>query len=487
MRSPRTLLALVLPLISASAQQVDVMKWREDLAVLAAAVRSDHVSPFHSCREADFDQALAALSDELPELGRYQAVVGLMRIGALIGDGHSGLRSAPSDPNAGFTPLPMRVMIANDGLVLRAVPERHRHLLGARVLSIGEISAEEVLSRLHPLVACDNESGFRDRAPFVMRQNEVLRVIGAAGEGGVHLTLAIGEQRMEIELVAGEPAPLANAEPLPPEHAAAPHAFSYQWLPDGQVLYMRIDQLENRPAESFSEYCARAFAVALERSAGRVIIDLRGNGGGRSGLMWPLIKNLIRSGFDRRGRGIVLIGGRTFSAAQNLVNMLEQLTDVAFVGQPTGASPVHYGDSVTTRLPNSGLRLDLASVRHQTSHAKDRRSATAPDVLVPILVSDLRRGHDATLAEALAYDAEFDLVEVIESSETHADAVDALRDIAGSGPWAKPPVLYQWIMRTLLRDQFEHALELAAIGLELWPEDRQFAEYQRFSKRLLGH
>ena len=45
------------------------------------------------------------------------------------------------------------------------------------------------------------------------------------------------------------------------------------------------------------------------------------------------------------GHLFVIIGRRTFSAAQNTVNMIEKNTNATFVGEPTGSRPNFVGES----------------------------------------------------------------------------------------------------------------------------------------------
>lgn len=53
---------------------------------------------------------------------------------------------------------------------------------------------------------------------------------------------------------------------------------------------------------------------------------------------------------NQYGNLYVLIGRNTFSAAQSLVNDLEQYANVIFVGDCTGANPSQYGDPNKIRL-----------------------------------------------------------------------------------------------------------------------------------------
>ena len=53
-------------------------------------------------------------------------------------------------------------------------------------------------------------------------------------------------------------------------------------------------------------------------------------------------------GFE--GKFVVIIGRRTFSAAQNLATRLDLKTNAVFVGEATGSKPNHYGETHVARL-----------------------------------------------------------------------------------------------------------------------------------------
>jgi C-terminal processing protease CtpA/Prc len=65
----------------------------------------------------------------------------------------------------------------------------------------------------------------------------------------------------------------------------------------------------------------------------RLIVDLRWNNGGNTFLTLPFLHRLIGDAkVNRRGALYVIIGRRTYSAAQNFTTMLELHTEATFVG-----------------------------------------------------------------------------------------------------------------------------------------------------------
>ena len=119
-----------------------VRQWREDLAYLARELPRRHKNLFHSISRGQFDSALTVLDRKLPGLARHQVIVELARIVALVGDGHTNV--APTrDPKIGFHAYPVRLYFFKDGLFIRSATKAQADLVGAKVLRIGRLTADE--------------------------------------------------------------------------------------------------------------------------------------------------------------------------------------------------------------------------------------------------------------------------------------------------------------------------------------------------------
>jgi hypothetical protein len=135
----------------------------------------------------------------------------------------------------------------------------------------------------------------------------------------------------------------------------------------------------------------------------RLVIDLRWNNGGNAQLLTPLIAELLRSErINRRGHLVVLIGPRTFSAAQSAAAMIERYTAAIFVGEPTGSSPNFVGEEDEFTLPYSRLVVNVSHLEHQNSVPQDRRSWIAPLIYAPLTFADYRAKRDPALDAVLA-------------------------------------------------------------------------------------
>ncbi len=134
------------------------------------------------------------------------------------------------------------------------------------------------------------------------------------------------------------------------------------------------------------------------------MIDLRRNNGGNTALLPPLIHGLIRSEqINQRGKLFVIIGRRTFSAAQNAATFIERHTNAIFVGEPTGSSPNFIGEDLIFTLPYSQLMANVSDFYWQSSWPMDYRAWIAPQIYRPPTFAAYRANRDPALEAILAY------------------------------------------------------------------------------------
>jgi len=73
------------------AQTMDAEKWREDLRFMAREMEARHKDLFHTMNRVEFEQAVKDLDDRIPKLQRNQIIVEMMKIVAMVGDGHTNI------------------------------------------------------------------------------------------------------------------------------------------------------------------------------------------------------------------------------------------------------------------------------------------------------------------------------------------------------------------------------------------------------------
>jgi hypothetical protein len=195
--------------------------------------------------------------------------------------------------------------------------------------------------------------------------------------------------------LAPSPRPLYLSDtdtPLWMRHLEAPSA-----------VYFCFQQVNDNPEQPFAQFIAELMRTVEETSAEHLIIDMRRNGGGNTGLVMPLIHALIRNErINQPGRLFVIIGRNTFSAAQNTANMIEIHTSATFVGEPTGSRPTFVGESTSFVLPYSKLRVYCSSRYWQFLTSTDRRTWIQPQIAAEVSSRDYFENRDPCMDAILA-------------------------------------------------------------------------------------
>jgi len=190
----------------------------------------------------------------------------------------------------------------------------------------------------------------------------------------------------------GAPTPLWLSDPE--------NQYWYRSLDRSRSLYCQLNAIQQKSGDSLRAFMDRAIAAADSAGAQRFILDLRLNGGGNGNWNRDIVRALIKSRYDAPGRLLVLIGRRTWSAAQMLLNSLENFSDARFVGEPSASRGNVYGDSKKITLPNSLLTVRVSSLYWQLSDPRDDRPYIPVDVPAEPTFEAYAAGKDPALEAA---------------------------------------------------------------------------------------
>jgi C-terminal processing protease CtpA/Prc len=216
---------------------------------------------------------------------------------------------------------------------------------------------------------------------------------------------------------------------------------------DGRTCYWQYNQC-NASAQG-QEYIEAMFRSVREHPVANLIIDLRYNPGGSDNAVQLIIDHLtekpyrlysciggrisdhllranpgwylrplkgMRLTFAKgakkpkavanrfKGSVYVLISPRTFSAASDLANVLQDYGLATFIGEETGGLRQCFGEAADDRLPNSGLGFRVSCKVFYAPRPKpdDARRGTVPDIAISDeLLSPFMHDADPELAFTL--------------------------------------------------------------------------------------
>jgi hypothetical protein len=398
--------------------------WRYDLAVLASEVRRKGFLVHRPVTPEQFDAKLRELRDAVPKLTDAQAVLALVKLMTFLGDGHTTV--LPGGENAAFrTALPVQFYWFAEGLFVISADPKHKDLLGAQVLQLDGRPASDVLDAMAPYVSRDrgNPMWPKQLTPYTLRS---LTLLHAAGQIKVpeRVTLTVrdlGGAKRDVTVAADDTQPnIWNQMPNPPKWVNFASAvgepplylrsmdrnYWFEYLADHKAVYFQFNRVLDGDKESLAQFTERLFRFIDEKDVGRLVIDMRWNNGGNTALSQPLLLALVGNRkVNQRGKLFVIIGRRTYSAAQNTATYFERYTNATFVGEPTGSSPNFVGEEFPVTLPYSKVVVNVSHLYWESSVPQDQRIWLAPHVYAPPTFADFRAGRDPALGAILEYRA----------------------------------------------------------------------------------
>jgi hypothetical protein len=418
-----SVLALVLTFGGTALARQDDASWQEDLNAFLEVLYAEHDNPYFHTPRAEFELAIADYRAALPGLSRAERIIGFARLVAMVGDGHTWMPMyrLPFDglpPGPGFTSLPIRFELFDDGLYVVGASRSHADLLGARVTGFGNVPAEEAVARVMELLPQDATNFAREFVAEWLMQVELLVALDLAANDQAMLSLQRGGESRTVDLAALDAGAMYNwvfsmdGGPMGQQdwHTAAEQQPFWMQAFDGQfriaelegATYLQITEIRDGEDQTFANMARAAVTQAEARDEPALIIDLRRCLGGDGTLNDGLVNALAESEtLNRDGRLMVLTSRTTHSAAVMLVSALEQRTAARFIGQATADRPNHYGETNIFVTPNSALPIIYASEYYQTSTPDDQRRFRAPDIAISYTFADYAAGTDAVLETAL--------------------------------------------------------------------------------------
>ncbi|MEM1055807.1 MAG: S41 family peptidase [Bacteroidota bacterium] len=467
---------------------VSVAQLSEDLAILQEGMQALHPGLFLHNTEAELGALLADLQRGARQLaGRYgeaipmsAAYLPISRAVASIRDGHTqvsmfnqstyteaALYTASDRAPFAFRLIGGRMVVTGDATPDRMLPP------GTEVLSLDGRSVDDIVAAFMPYASADGSNDAKrvdllqvNGLSRVAERFDVLYSLLYQPEGDLALEVRLPdgtEQTMRVprmNQIERRDLLWARDETLPRDYD---DLLSFEML-DSETAYLRIGAFTTfNMSLDYGEWLTEAFREFNERGAQRLVVDLRGNGGGMDDAAALLFAHLLREPtevsfwqgvtaydvvpenlrphirswsddfydisadvtsngdgtFSLRQRApvtvapapdafegdvAVLVDAGPSSATFYLADRIQQTGAATLVGQTTGGSlkGLNGGQMVFLTLPNTGIAVDIPLYGSRpTSPGPDR--GVIPDVVVEPDADAVIAGRDPELEAALAF------------------------------------------------------------------------------------
>ncbi|NNL32196.1 MAG: hypothetical protein HKO80_03215 [Flavobacteriaceae bacterium] len=399
-------------------------QWREDLKFIQNTVHADYPFLFKKTTAEEFDAAVKELDKAIPELQDHEIVVGFSKIIALFKYGHTDI-SFRHETYA-FRNFPFCLYQFNDGIYIQGTHRDHENALGAKVTAIGGVPIDKALATIYPVVNSENEQYFKAFGINYLRFPEVLHATGLTKKLSETITLTLEKEGRVFDhefkvMPKGERPPVkysliqqegdwleARDQSVTPQYLKhLDKHYYYEYLPENKTVYVRQSSVFHDPTEDISTFYNRVFNFIESNAVERLVIDVRLNGGGNNFNNKDVITGIIKTKkINQVGKLFVILGRRTFSACQNLVNEMDNYTNAIFVGEPTSENINFYGDNNELMLPNSGIPIYLSWAWWQDKPQWHNGPWLAPHIAVDMSFAEYSSNQDPVLQTALEFSSE---------------------------------------------------------------------------------
>jgi tetratricopeptide (TPR) repeat protein len=488
--------------LSASAIAQTEEEWREDIDILVQKIERYHPVPWARVSREQFMQEVEDAKTGLKEWNREKITIEIIKLVASLRDGHTGmLLGNQSNFNLWF---PLRLEWFHDGIFITATDEKNSGLLGARVLNMGKLDAEQAYARVGTIITSDSDHGIARLATNFLSNAVILETMGII-ESRERLPLEVLLQDGKKKRLSLESAEwrtffgLSYSRTRVPTHNETKSAFDdrmdtlplylsgavpsmipywFKYLPDDRMLYFQYNNVADWSEEPFGEFTKRLFAAYDEHISeiDKFVIDVRFNSGGNGYLLPPFIREFVlRHDSLTRGKLFIITGGHTFSAASNFIGQMLKSTSAITVGD-IAAGPLNWcSDIITFGLPNSNLRVNISTMCWQEGHPTDTRGYYPPDYFIPATFADYVSGSDPVL-EAIQSGEVVSLKDILFNEGVDEFTAEFQRREKVHGPaevWF-PYTSFDMTIYTILiltpAGKTDEALELSRLNTVLYPE-----------------
>ncbi len=392
-----------------------------DLEALRDGLASRHADPFFRVSRGEFFASVEALKARAGELDESAWLVELHKLVATIGDAHTRLAIVAGKPPC-QTSIPIRFVGLADGFFVEAAPTGHLGLLGARLVAVEGVPVEDIARRMHGFMPSETDTAAREVAAVYLKYDRVLHALGVIHTPG-RVTYTVvggaggqGDATRDDTLNAivdqspwgGEVAPNPSKVKLPVGRVTRKEPYWHQFLGEPRVLYCRYDHCADAPEKSVSAWTREVMAEVVATSPRAVVIDLRHNPGGNSGLLLSLVAKLREwkneageeKGNTTPARGVyALIGPATFSSGVTNALNLKEFAGAVLVGEEPGQAIGSFGEVRRFTLPKSGLEVSYGStIRDDPKNPVP----ILPDIAAPMTSVEFFAGRDPAMEAVIS-------------------------------------------------------------------------------------
>lgn len=361
--------------------------------------------------EEEYGAKKAEIEKRLPDVsGEGELYCLLQELAAGFQDLHTSVwvdyQKAPEE----FYFLPCSFVTFNGEFYLNQCLSSEQDYLGWKLCGINGHSIKSIREKMSKFVSMENEYSLNLNMETALSSADVLKHLNIMKDekGEVELMLQNPETKEKEKVLCKSMTYRQKSETeyqtLSREQdiRTAPEATYRSFLLEDSVYFIQINQHVEEEGVSVNQWNDQILEDLKNNQPEKIIIDLRYNTGGYSGLFRNLMTKL-KQWQDQTGMKVyTLISNRTASAAlMTAVETRDELGSI-LIGEPTCQRPNFNGHMAGCKLGSTPLELQYSTLYIRTLEDGDELTALEPDILVPQTLDDWMDGEDAAVDMVLA-------------------------------------------------------------------------------------
>lgn len=385
----------------AIAQQLTKDALRQDLMYYKDTLPAKHVKLYSKITKAQFDNSIARIASQLDTLSEEGFMIELFKLNAAIGDEHTRI-----EPRFKLS-LPIKFEIFDEGIFVTGILPQDSGYLACKLVAINGWSVEAMNRKFKEVIKTDNKSYFEIYRQKFLNNPAFLKGLGilTSDQSGTFTLQNARQETFNITLTSvpkgsTKLATCSQYQTLLP-YKKGNKKYWYEYDTMAKTLYFNYVTCAEDQQEPFEAFNTQLFATINSVHPDKIIVDLRFNDGGNSGVLYPFLDSIQHSYLNKKGHLFVLIGKLTFSSAVMNAVFFKRNTHAILAGQMTSGNINCFGENRGFRLPNTQMIIGYSTRYWEVW--KGKKGALQPDHPITYHAKNFINNRDEALEYVYQY------------------------------------------------------------------------------------
>ena len=261
------------------------------------------------------------------------------------------------------------------------------------ISQIGDINISEICKKISEYIACEVKE-WRD-----IKLNDLLNTTIMYDILGIDYSNIMLKNGSKI-LVETSSEWINYEELLPPYDKDYSKPFNFTII-EPNIIKINYTTCGSRYSDKFKVFLEDIKKTIYNHNLSFYILDFRGNMGGNSEMIIPLLEHLK----EKDMQGVALTDNRVFSSGVFAVYYSKTILNSKIIGQPLAQPNARFGQATGKIELDNDLFIEYTEKFFDFSKVfkGNNNIAIQPDIHVPLTIEDIENKYDRTLNTALDY------------------------------------------------------------------------------------